>query len=193
MKNINEKLLETSKEGGANKVKKLLSGADIETIGERDRTPLIIACIHDRTKIVKLLLDMGANPNAKDEFDDTALLWVSNKGNTELVKLLLEYGADVNAREKHGCTPLLWASINKHPETVNLLIERGADINVHIKGYGSCLDHKCKGVWKKKDTQKHIINKQSHNIKLFDDKIGILPSLKEKYKEMIELSQIGLF
>jgi len=57
----------------------------------------------------------------------------------------------------------------------------------------SCLDFECKGVWKEEYVQELIISGQPQNIKFFDDKIGILPSLKLKYKEVIEMSEFGIF
>ena len=76
---------------------------------------------------------------------------------------------------------------------MKLLLEYGADIKVYNKYNKSCLDYKYKGVWKQKYTQELIISGQSHNIKFFDERIGILPSLKIKYKDLIELSEMGLF
>jgi len=72
------------------------------------------------------------------------------------------------------------------------LLEYGADINAYSKGNESCLDF-IKYVWKEEYVQELIITGQPINIKFFDDEIGILPSLKKKYKEIIELSEMGLF
>ena len=74
----------------------------------------------------------------------------------------------------------------------NLLIV-DKQLNVYNCDGKTCLDCYCENVWEKEETQELIINRQPHNIKFFDDKIGILPQLKEKYKEMIQLSLMGLF
>ena len=55
---------------------------------------------------VKLLLDYGADVNAKNDNGETALDWTSVTGHIEPVKLLLEYGADVNVKNNYGSTPL---------------------------------------------------------------------------------------
>jgi len=47
---------------------------------------------------VKLLLEKGANIEAKDNDGDTALINAAIKGETEMVKLLLEKGANIEAR-----------------------------------------------------------------------------------------------
>jgi ankyrin repeat protein len=50
--------------------------------------------------VVKLLLDKGAEIEAKDSRGQTLLLRAAENGHEAVVKLLLEYGAGVNA--KHG-------------------------------------------------------------------------------------------
>ena len=142
---------------------------------------------------MKLLLEYEADKDAKNNYNSTPLIYASYNGCTKVVKLLLEYGADKDAKNKYGSTPLIIASSNGKTEVVKLLLEYGADISVHNDGNDSCLDYECKGVWKQKYTQELIISGQPHNIKFFDDKIGILPSLKKKYKEVIEMSEMGIF
>ena len=74
---------------------------------------------------------------------------------------------------------------------MKLLLDKGADINMYDYYGETCLDYQ-KKKWKYAKVQELIITKQSHNIKFFDDKIGIIPFLKEKYKEIIELYEMGL-
>ena len=51
------------------------------------------------TEEVKLLIEKGADVDAKDWKGRTALMGAALKGHTETVKLLIEKGADVNARD----------------------------------------------------------------------------------------------
>ena len=87
-------------------------------------------------KIVKLLIEKGADVNAKDKSRGTplsrAIFW--RKSDLEVVKLLTEKGADVNAKVGHLNVPSLyhvigWTIWAKKLEMVKLLIEKGADIN----------------------------------------------------------------
>jgi len=55
---------------------------------------------------VKLLLEKGANIEAKDNDGDTALINAAIKGETEMVKLLLEKGANIEAKDNKGETAL---------------------------------------------------------------------------------------
>ena len=77
---------------------------NIDSIDDRLQpcTPLNIACIFNKISVVDLLLQHGANFEAKDENGRTALFNAALKGNTEIVKLLLEYGANKNVKDKRG-------------------------------------------------------------------------------------------
>src|SRR5580658_7273577 len=48
---------------------------------------------------VKMCLDAGIDPNAKDEEGRTALHGAAHKGRNEVVKLLVDHGADLEAHD----------------------------------------------------------------------------------------------
>lgn len=86
---------------------------------------------HSKTYLdIKLLLELGANPNFSDLNRDTILLFLAKDGNIRAIKLLLEYGANVNAVNNMDDTPLLIAIKSKSYEIMKLLIENGADVNM---------------------------------------------------------------
>jgi ankyrin repeat protein len=58
---------------------------------------------------VKLLLEKGAELEAKDSSGWTALSYAARYGNEAVVKLLLEIGAELEAKSSSGQTPLLYA------------------------------------------------------------------------------------
>ena len=92
----------------------------------------MIAAYHGYKDIVKVLLEKGADVNAKNDKDDTALMLLTAKEVTdiEIVKWLLEAGADVNAKNQYGNTALIWATKNGYTEIVELLLEYGADVSI---------------------------------------------------------------
>jgi hypothetical protein len=76
--------------------------------------------------IVKLLLDKGADIEAKDNSGQTPLLWAIYDGRKEIVKLLLDKGADIKAKDKIGLTPLSLATCGGRKEIAKLLLDKKA-------------------------------------------------------------------
>jgi ankyrin repeat protein len=90
----------------------------------------------DKSDMVKLFLDYGANPNQRSGPSlDTPLHEASSRVNTLAMRLLLERGGDANITNQDKATPLHVAcrSLGSlHPigakrEVVSLLLESGAD------------------------------------------------------------------
>jgi ankyrin repeat protein len=75
--------------------------------------------------IVKMLLDAGADVEAKNRFGQRPLHWAF--ASPEKVKLLLARGADVNAQANDGRTALYLAAAQRNSGTVlELLLDKGA-------------------------------------------------------------------
>jgi len=173
-------LMKASANGNTETVRLLLDYK--ANVNDRYNAPLILASRYGNIEIVKMLLDNNAIVNITNKEFSTPLMWASRNGETKIVKLLLDRGAGINSIDKHGETPLILASCYgryDRKETVKLLLKHDADINVYDDAGICCLDYN-KELWEDKEIQEFIIDKQPHNIKLLDDKIGILPSLKIK-------------
>ncbi|KAH7114765.1 hypothetical protein B0J13DRAFT_488099, partial [Dactylonectria estremocensis] len=92
-------------------------------------TDLMLASYYGHRVVVKLLLEKGAEIEAKDsEHGRTPLSWAAENGHEAIVKLLLEKGADVESKAEYGRTPLWWAAEHGHEAIVKLLLEKGADV-----------------------------------------------------------------
>jgi ankyrin repeat protein len=86
------------------------------------------AAAFGNAETVKILIDAGAEVNARNSFDATALLW--GGADIDKVRLLVEHGADVNARSKIGRTPLHQAATCEGCSAiVRYLLSKGADPN----------------------------------------------------------------
>ncbi len=74
----------------------MVAGADVENRENYSRTPLIL-CARERggPRTIKVLLEAGADVNARDKFQDTALNLASWRGKKEVVDLLLDAGAKI--------------------------------------------------------------------------------------------------
>jgi len=92
------------------------------------------ACKYTNDGVVKVLLDAGVDPNAKDCWGNTALLWTGfdMPGSIETMSFLLEAGADPNIQSKRGWTVLMWAAGHSDSplEYTELLLKAGADPNI---------------------------------------------------------------
>jgi hypothetical protein len=109
LEHLNKKLWDAINRKDYEEIKNLISkGADVNAKYNNytDGSMLFSIIIHGEKqdlKIVKLLIDAGANINEKN-YGNSLLYWASRSGNLEVVKLLLFKGADVNVVDNDGRT-----------------------------------------------------------------------------------------
>ena len=70
---------------------------------------------------MKVLLEHGANIEAKDHEGSTALMKAAERGHTSIVQVLLEYGANVDAKDHLGFTALERAKLLRRRRTAQML------------------------------------------------------------------------
>ena len=75
------------------------------------KTPLHAAYYGKQPEIMELLLEKGADVDAKGALDNTLLHCAALDGRMKEVELLLKYEPDINARNKNGWTPLHRAAL----------------------------------------------------------------------------------
>ena len=86
---------------------------------------------------VRLMIELGFSPNARNEFGETPLHAAAAAGDADTVRLLLEHGGELDARDANfDGTPLGYATVasGEHPSTngdwvatIQLLLDAGAD------------------------------------------------------------------
>ena len=100
-------------------------------------------------KIVKQIIDNGADVNSIDDDGQTPLMYAVDNWSddaAEIVKILLENGADVNARDKFGDTALIMPAAHGRSKIIQTLINAGVDVNVKNKyGYTALMVASLKG------------------------------------------------
>ena len=108
------------------------AGARVTARTREGVMPLQIAATNGSARMIRRLLQAGADPNALlTATGDTALMMAARTGTADAVSLLIEAGARVNAVESWGgTTPLMWAVSQGQADAARLLIGAGADVNV---------------------------------------------------------------
>ena len=77
------------------------------------------------------LLELGADPNAIDEYDFTMLMWAAMKGGMKLAEKLISMKVvDVDAMTQYGFTPYMWAKKHEHKDICAFLLTAGASETV---------------------------------------------------------------
>ena len=112
-------------------------------LNHKGSTPFLLAADTADLPLMKLLLELGADPTITNADKCPPLLAAAGIGTlapgeeagTEdeaiaAVKLLLETGADINAVDRNGETAMHGAAYKNLPKMVRLLAANGADINV---------------------------------------------------------------
>jgi len=90
------------------------------------------AALYGHEEIVKILLDNGA-----DTKNSEALLYATRKGHTRIVKILLDSGAD---DEVKNIDALRSAAAWGHKEIVKILLNHGVDINAEVNDHKTVLE-----------------------------------------------------
>ncbi|MFC1781686.1 ankyrin repeat domain-containing protein, partial [Planctomycetota bacterium] len=78
-------------------------------------------------ELAELLIDKGADINAKNNWGWTALVWAVSVGRTEVAEFLISKGADVNITDQWGQTTLVIAQQRGNTEIIELLRKHGAE------------------------------------------------------------------
>ena len=118
---------------------------ELEKRNDRGRTPLYTASARGFAKVVRLLVDAGANVNTEHMYGNDLLHTVSYFGHKDVLEVLLSVdGINVNAKERDGSTPLHYAVTYGRLGAVEALLEHPM---IDVNGDG-------------KDTLAHVAEKR---------------------------------
>ena len=97
-------------------------------------TPLHLAVFFGHVEAAQLLLERGAEANARAANEMRVMPLHSAVAADDLasVRVLLEHGADVNETSHEGWTPLHGAAQHGNEELVELLLSKGADASKRL-------------------------------------------------------------
>ncbi len=89
----------------------------------------------------KLLIEAGADVNAKDNKQDSPYLYAGAEGKLEILKLTIAAGADLKSINRYGGTALTPAAHHGHVEVVRYLVTTDVDIDqVNNLGWTALLE-----------------------------------------------------
>ncbi len=101
-------------------------GANVNQVHTNEITMLMHAARRGHTKIVRYLLQKGADINAKDNRGSTALM---HSKDIEITKELIKHGAELEVVDRYGKNALIMAVERHKFELVKLLILSGASVD----------------------------------------------------------------
>lgn len=94
---------------------------------DMSETPLHVASRRGHVKLTRVLLEHGADTEARNRVKESPLLLASRKGHVELIRDLLKHNANTETRGFSGYNALGWAIYKDHVGVARLLVEYGAD------------------------------------------------------------------
>ena len=103
-------------------------GEDVHTMDYNGSTSLDWAIKDGNEQMVKLLLELKADPNFEPEYGMTPFMTAAETGDLTMIRMLHEAGGDPNYQEEiGGYTALTYAVFSGEIDAVKLLLELGAD------------------------------------------------------------------
>jgi ankyrin repeat protein len=136
---VSDRFYQAIRNGDLAGLRKLAKTAGVNYRDDRGATPLMYAAAIGNAAELKLLLDAGADVNARNAFEATALIWAG--GDAQKVRMLVGHGADVQVRSKLGRNPLILAAKrNGSASLVLCLLDHGADAGARETDQDTALD-----------------------------------------------------
>lgn len=94
-------------------------------LGDGGDTPLMLAIAYDDLAVMQVLLDHGADPNARDPLGDTCFTRAIIDRKPGAMRLLAENGADLKLVDE---LEVRWAAENGHTDVLEVLHEPGVPV-----------------------------------------------------------------
>ncbi|MEV5965774.1 ankyrin repeat domain-containing protein [Kribbella sp. NPDC051952] len=113
----------------------LAAGAPLESRDDNRRTALLLASLNDRVEVARLLVGLGADPDAQDDRQDSAWLVTGVTGSVAMLETLLPAKPDLTLRNRYGGVSVIPASERGHVDYVRRVVQTGINVN-HVNNLG---------------------------------------------------------
>jgi ankyrin repeat protein len=126
-------------------IRALIGKSDIGTVLDNGNTLLMMATTRGHARLVRMLLEAGADPNVANDEMVTALFLAAAGDRVESAIALIKAGANVNAVLASGVTPLMTAAGESSARFVEVLLGAGAVVGTVDKQLRSALTYATMG------------------------------------------------
>lgn len=157
------------------------AGAEINT------DDLLTAAQTGNIKAARVLLDEGADINAKNSHGMTALMFAAMRDEEGLLEFLLDKGADVNATDNNGVTALMKGVMSAvGPDMVRLLLDKNADINAMDKNGRAAMYWALK-IYRPAVTETLLAGGVDVNMKYKEGVTALMMAAGQGYEEVVNI------
>lgn len=108
------------------------------------RRAVHFAALKHQVSCLQMLLNAGAQLDARDTFGNTPLHYAAEDGDGSLLSLLLNNGASVDSQDITSKTPLMKAARSGKLWAVRRLLSFGANVNVRDRNDETALHYACR-------------------------------------------------
>ena len=121
-------------EGRLGEVRALLQAepSNRDSMDGLSNRPLHVAAYSGQAGVAQLLLDSGADANARGDMNRTPLHYAARAGESAIAKLLVEHGAELAPIDAHGLTPLFYAAQGQPDlsDVARVLLDNGVPVDM---------------------------------------------------------------
>ncbi|XP_071084549.1 serine/threonine-protein phosphatase 6 regulatory ankyrin repeat subunit B-like [Haliotis cracherodii] len=108
-------------------VQYLVSPSNVNTRGQNEWTPVMMAAFQGHQSVFDLLVSKNADLTLVDKNGNSLLHLACNGGNTAIVQYVVS-PSNVNTRGQNGLSPVMMAAFKGHQSVFDLLVSKNADL-----------------------------------------------------------------
>jgi thiosulfate/3-mercaptopyruvate sulfurtransferase len=101
---------------------------DINAVIDNGTTPLMKASHKGEGSVGRMLIEAGAQLDARNADGNNALWLACVGGHLDIIDMLIDAGIDIDNRNDNGATPLMYAASSGKADVIGRLLAHGADI-----------------------------------------------------------------